>query len=167
MTERDPYSPEALRAEYARACAERDAIEAKVKPIRARLAAAIVCLAASPLAWAQQEARHVVVPGDTLMGIAQRYLGDATLWREVQRLNPTVRDDRQLRPGSTIVVPLPPPGPVAWFTSPRINGSTSASSTPSRAPPSPPRSSVRAVASAAQTAAIITMVTIIYRTPAS
>ncbi|HVZ43996.1 MAG TPA: FecR domain-containing protein [Ramlibacter sp.] len=76
-------------------------------------AAALALLACLPAAHAQQPTRHTVVAGDTLMGISQRYLGDPSLWHEVQQANPSIHDERKLRVGSVVVVPALPPGPVA------------------------------------------------------
>ncbi|MEO7793930.1 MAG: LysM domain-containing protein, partial [Thermoanaerobaculia bacterium] len=35
---------------------------------------------------------HVVRPGDTLEGLAERFLGTHELWRELHLLNPFVKD---------------------------------------------------------------------------
>lgn len=45
---------------------------------------------------------YVVKPGDTLIGLTTRYLGDGTLWQENHRLNPQVRDPHRLQPGARI-----------------------------------------------------------------
>ena len=52
---------------------------------------------------------HVVRPGDTLEGLAERFLGSATLWRELHALNPTVRDPDLLYPGQRLRVLLERP----------------------------------------------------------
>jgi len=48
--------------------------------------------------------RHTVVSGDTLEGVAQRYLKDPQQWRAVGTLN-GVKDPLRLRVGSVIVIP--------------------------------------------------------------
>ena len=71
----------------------------------------LIALAASSLAAAQPAvtpkpgdtvAPYVVQPGDTLEAITQRFLGDASLWPENQRLNPGVKDPHMLKIGSTL-----------------------------------------------------------------
>lgn len=43
--------------------------------------------------------------GDTLMTIAKAKLGDAGRWRELQKLNPDIRDPRHIKAGTTIRLP--------------------------------------------------------------
>lgn len=43
--------------------------------------------------------------GDTLMSIARAKLGDAGRWREIQRLNPKIRDPRAVKAGAVIRLP--------------------------------------------------------------
>lgn len=45
---------------------------------------------------------YVVRPGDTLEGLAERYLGDAGRWREIWRLNAEIDDPNVLAPGQEI-----------------------------------------------------------------
>ena len=52
---------------------------------------------------------HTVVPGDTLSGIADHYLGDSGKWVRLRQANPGVRE-RALPPGLQIAVPAPAPG---------------------------------------------------------
>ena len=47
---------------------------------------------------------HRVAKGDTLSRIAARYLGDATRWREIQRLN-AITDPASLSEGTTLKIP--------------------------------------------------------------
>lgn len=47
-------------------------------------------------------APYTVLPGDTLQAITQKFLGDASLWPENQRLNPEVKDPHALRIGSRL-----------------------------------------------------------------
>ncbi|MFL6193334.1 MAG: LysM peptidoglycan-binding domain-containing protein [Thermoanaerobaculia bacterium] len=56
--------------------------------------------AAEPTAW------HTVRPGETLEGIAARFLGSSRLWPEIQRLNPAINDAHWISPGQRIRVPL-------------------------------------------------------------
>ena len=64
-----------------------------------------------PIVHAQQEAPpvagwepgwHVVRPGDTLEGLARKFLGSHEAWRELHRLNPNVADPNVLTPGQRI-----------------------------------------------------------------
>jgi nucleoid-associated protein YgaU len=47
---------------------------------------------------------HRIAKGDTLSRIAARYLGDATRWREIQRLN-AIADPASLAEGATLKIP--------------------------------------------------------------
>lgn len=47
---------------------------------------------------------HTVAPGETLMGITQKYLGSSAGWRDNWRLNPDVADPHRLTPGQKIRV---------------------------------------------------------------
>lgn len=49
-------------------------------------------------------ARHVVVAGETLSSITERYLGDETFWRENWKLNPEVQDPDLLIPGQILEI---------------------------------------------------------------
>jgi hypothetical protein len=49
-----------------------------------------------------EPAWHVVRPGDTLEGLARRFLGTADAWRELHRLNPGIADPNLLRPGQRV-----------------------------------------------------------------
>ncbi len=53
----------------------------------------------------QQVIAHRITAGDTLTQIAQRYLGDATLWQALQNHN-KVGSPYRLQPGSMLEVPL-------------------------------------------------------------
>ncbi|MGE0098664.1 MAG: FecR domain-containing protein [Hydrogenophaga sp.] len=81
----------------------------KNQPVPFVRAAALFCL--SLPAWAQLDGGHVVQPGDTLYGLAQRYLDDPGQWRRLQSLN-QVRDPLRLMPGRTLVIPA------AWMRAP-------------------------------------------------
>src|SRR5689334_16487226 len=48
---------------------------------------------------------YLVEPGDTLIGLASRYMASAEGWRTLQRLN-KVADPYRLVPGSRIRIPL-------------------------------------------------------------
>ncbi len=52
---------------------------------------------------------HVVRPGDTLEGLALRYLGASTHWRELHQLNPFVQDPDLLFPGQRLRIFLERP----------------------------------------------------------
>lgn len=52
---------------------------------------------------------HVVRPGDTLEGLADRFLGSPELWRELHLLNPFVKDPDLLYPGQRLRIFLERP----------------------------------------------------------
>jgi nucleoid-associated protein YgaU len=55
-------------------------------------------------------ASYTVQPGDTLSGIAQQQLGDATRWPEIFVLNrDVVSDPDKIVPGQVLVLPSGPP----------------------------------------------------------
>jgi hypothetical protein len=54
---------------------------------------------------------HVVRPGDTLEGLARRFLGSYRWWRELHRLNPAIRDPDLLIPGQRIRIWIERPTP--------------------------------------------------------
>ena len=60
-------------------------------------------------AW--ESGMHVVRPGDTLEGLAERFLGSSQLWRELHTLNPFVRDPNLLHPGERLRIFLERPTP--------------------------------------------------------
>jgi LysM repeat protein len=47
---------------------------------------------------------HVVIPGDTLSGLAGAYLGDPTLWRDIARAN-GITDPLNIPAGTSLVIP--------------------------------------------------------------
>lgn len=57
-----------------------------------------------PAADPQPGAAYVVKQGDTLSGLALRYLGRAGRWREIAALNPGIDPDR-IRIGQSLVLP--------------------------------------------------------------
>lgn len=70
----------------------------------ALLAAALFGALVPARAWAQADGHHVVQAGDTLYGLAERYLDDPTQWPLLQSLN-QVRNPLRLMPGRTLVIP--------------------------------------------------------------
>ena len=49
---------------------------------------------------------HTVERGDTLWGIAERYLGEGRRWREIHKANDELIDDPdRIQPGMEIVIP--------------------------------------------------------------
>lgn len=52
---------------------------------------------------------HVVRPGDTLEGLAERFLGSSDYWRDLHQLNPFVRDPDLLFPGQRLRIFLERP----------------------------------------------------------
>ena len=51
--------------------------------------------------------QHVFVAGETLSGVAARFLGDWRLWRTIADRNKTI-DPRQIAPGTLLVIPRRP-----------------------------------------------------------
>jgi len=45
---------------------------------------------------------HIVRPGETLEGLAARYLGSAGAWAQIQRLNPRIEDPNRIEPGQRV-----------------------------------------------------------------
>jgi len=66
------------------------------------LAAAGAANAQSPPQPGWEEGWHVVRPGDTLEGLAARWLGSSEHWRELARLNPDILNPDFIRPGQRI-----------------------------------------------------------------
>lgn len=66
------------------------------------LAAAGAMGAQSPPRPGWEEGWHVVRPGDTLEGLAARWLGSSQHWRELARLNPDIPNPDFIRPGQRI-----------------------------------------------------------------
>lgn len=68
---------------------------------------------------------HVVRPGDTMEGLAERFLGSSQLWRELHRLNPDVQDPDLLHPGQRLRIflerPTPEPSAQIVSTARRVN----------------------------------------------
>ena len=61
----------------------------------------------APGVWAQSATTHVVQPGDNFSSIAERYLGNASLWREVWHANPQVAEPARLTVGEVLNIPAP------------------------------------------------------------
>lgn len=59
----------------------------------------------------EDEKVHIVRPGDTLYGIAEKYYGRGELWTVIQRSNPKINPDRLLV-GQKIIIP--PSEDAAW-----------------------------------------------------
>ncbi len=52
--------------------------------------------------------RYDILPGDTLWGLADRFYGQGQAWKRILRANAErLRDPNVLRPGQTILIPLP------------------------------------------------------------
>jgi hypothetical protein len=73
------------------------------------LALAIACLAApvqaQTLSRDKDEVHYVIKGGDTLIGLAQRYMVSKDAYRDVQQLN-AITDPYRLQIGSTLVIPV-------------------------------------------------------------
>jgi hypothetical protein len=70
-----------------------------------------VAQAPTPNRGAWESGYHVVRPGDTLEGLAERFLGSSQLWRELHLLNPWVKDPDLLYPGQRLRIFLERPTP--------------------------------------------------------
>jgi LysM domain len=60
-------------------------------------------MTASPMIWAQTRT-HVVVRGDTLWDICEKYYGDPELWPKLWEMNPFVTNPHLLKPGDVITL---------------------------------------------------------------
>jgi nucleoid-associated protein YgaU len=76
--------------------------------------------------------KHVIVSGDTLAAIAQRYYGSAALVQHLLTANPRITDPRRLKIGDVINIPKPPAG-AAVNVSKAHAGSTTGARQPQRA----------------------------------
>ncbi len=47
---------------------------------------------------------HIVVPGDTLWGLATKYLNDPYLWPQIWERNPYIKDSHWIYPGDPVVI---------------------------------------------------------------
>ncbi|MDP7035110.1 MAG: LysM peptidoglycan-binding domain-containing protein [Planctomycetota bacterium] len=83
---------------------------------------------------------HIVKPGETLSTIARHYLGDARLWKQIAKANPTLSPHR-VAIGSRIFIPTPgstaksPTPPQKTKTVETVSASQASSTPP--APPKP------------------------------
>jgi hypothetical protein len=80
------------------------------RPAAIALALACLLLTAATAAAAQDALRadaperYVVQPGDTLWGIAERFLSEPWRWRQVWQANPGIANPSQIYPGDVLVV---------------------------------------------------------------
>jgi nucleoid-associated protein YgaU len=49
---------------------------------------------------------YTIRKGETLSGLSQRYLGTASLWKVILEHNPGIRDERGVREGTVLRIPL-------------------------------------------------------------
>jgi hypothetical protein len=76
---------------------------------KAALAALALSLAAGAMALAERPPEigwHRIRPGDTLEGLATKFLGDAKRWPELHALNPRILDPHWIYPGRKVRIPL-------------------------------------------------------------
>ncbi len=85
--------------------------EASLLLLVAAVASAADGPAQAPDRSAWESGFHVVRPGDTMEGLALRYLGSETLWREIATLNPEVPNPHFILPGERLRIFLDRPTP--------------------------------------------------------
>ncbi|WP_438033295.1 CIS tube protein [Sorangium sp. So ce204] len=78
-------------------------------PVRATMSCTFVEHPGRPLVSDEQHSpdvakKHVVRPGDTLMGIAAALYGDRSAWRRIAEAN-RIDDPRRISPGQTLTIP--------------------------------------------------------------
>src|SRR5262245_58673761 len=56
---------------------------------------------------------HIVRPGETLEGIAGRYMGSSSFWRQLHRLNQGIVNPDRIEPGQRIRILVKKSGPAA------------------------------------------------------
>ena len=78
--------------------------QAQVARVRWPLAFLLLAVQLGSPAHAGDEITLTLVPGDTLVGISQRYLAQPQRWPELQRLN-RIQQDRRLQPGAKLRIP--------------------------------------------------------------
>jgi hypothetical protein len=106
-----------------------------MSPVRRRRSLALACLAGFLLAALPASAAepgsgwHIVRPGENLHRVALRYLGSASRWPEIARLNPDIQDPNRLEPGQRIRVPRATESPAARVA--RLSRKVEAQPTPS------------------------------------
>ena len=91
-----PHEPPPVRAPRRPAARSRRSGGRRAGPLSAPAASVF---ASEPTSW------HTVRPGETLRGIAARFLGSSELWQEIHRLNPGIADPDRIAPGQRIRVP--------------------------------------------------------------
>ena len=73
--------------------------------LRRQMAGLFIAAQLAFSAQAADEFTLLVAPGDTLIGISQRFLQDPNRWPELKRLN-QLKYDTRLKPGSSLRIPL-------------------------------------------------------------
>ena len=77
-----------------------------VRSVFMALALAFASISPGQPAVAQEATTtHVVVAGETLESLAERYLGDHQRWPEIARLNPDVTDPNRIEVGVELLIP--------------------------------------------------------------
>lgn len=80
----------------------RNAMFRRIRPVFLLLA---ICLAADSVFPASDEWEYVTLPGDTLIGIAQRHLTDPQAWPRIQLRN-RIADPYRMRTGKRLKIPV-------------------------------------------------------------
>lgn len=81
------------------------------RTVRGVATAVLLAALAAEVAHAQanekpEEGWHRIRPGDTLEGLATRFLGDPKRWPELHALNPRILDPHWIYPGRRVRIPL-------------------------------------------------------------
>lgn len=86
-----------------------------------KLLALIICLIITPTVYAKtivlkqgHPVRYTVQPGDTLWGLASRFLDDPLQWRELYHANPEIENPSRIYPGEVLVLGMKDGSPMLY-----------------------------------------------------
>lgn len=78
--------------------AKNASLEDEIKELKSQLS--------KPVPTVKKEVTHIIKKGDSLSELAKLYLNDVSEWEKIYQLNPSIRDEKLLIPGDTIVIKL-------------------------------------------------------------